>query len=152
MYIALIISFLVLAFKNYVIFYKNFSCSGTQIYLLCYYMAMKRVPALNILHHGFLLSLFQSADCDCCTQCCQGSKWTFATVEGTCCPRHTYISSYFMENHHLVPHSSLEVSGRKTSPVLCVHGKQSHNSFGTFNANYIFTHDVFFFSLDFLEI
>ena len=74
MYIALIISFLVLAFKNYVIFYNFFSCFDTQKYLLCYYMAMKRVPAHNNLHHGFLLGLFQSAGFDCCTQCHRSNK------------------------------------------------------------------------------
>ena len=42
----------------------------------------------------------------------QGSKETFATVEGIFCPQHTHISSNIMENHHLVPHASLEVSGR----------------------------------------
>ena len=50
MNITLITSFLLSAFKNYVIF-QNFSSSGTQKFILCYYMTMKSVPALNILRH-----------------------------------------------------------------------------------------------------
>ena len=39
-------------------------------------------------------------------------EWISAPMKGTCCSRHTQLSSADMETYHLVHHFLLEVSGR----------------------------------------